>query len=67
MSESLFYNRDNNISGITVPSTIGALGLTPVYGSQVNFESTNHSYNTDDFYYNLIIMLLILLIINTTK
>ena len=54
MSESLFYNRDNNISGITVPSTIGALGLTPVYGSQVNFEATNHSYNTDDFYYNLV-------------
>tara|TARA_B100001093_G_C26764567_1_gene987268 strand:+ start:205 stop:1161 length:957 start_codon:yes stop_codon:yes gene_type:complete len=54
MSESLFYNRDNNISGISVPSTIGALGLTPVYGSQVNFEATNYSYNTDDFYYNLI-------------
>ena len=54
MSESLFYNRDNNISGISVPSTIGALGLTPVYGSQVNFEATNNSYNTDDFYYNLI-------------
>tara|TARA_R100001510_G_scaffold57492_1_gene65780 strand:+ start:1055 stop:2011 length:957 start_codon:yes stop_codon:yes gene_type:complete len=54
MSESLFYNRDNNISGITVPSTIGALGLTPVYGSQVNFQATNNSYNTDDFYYNLV-------------
>ena len=54
MSESLFYNRDNNISGISVPSTIGALGLTPVYGSKVNFEATNKSYATDDFYYNLI-------------
>jgi phage-related protein len=54
MSESLFYNRDNNISGITVPSTIGALNLTPVYGSQVNFQATNNSYNTDDFYYNLV-------------
>tara|TARA_R110000851_G_scaffold190424_1_gene341031 strand:- start:962 stop:1918 length:957 start_codon:yes stop_codon:yes gene_type:complete len=54
MSESLFYNRDNNISGISVPSTIGALGLTPVYGSKVDFEATNHSYATDDFYYNLI-------------
>ncbi len=54
MSESLFYNRDNNISGISVPSTIRLLNLTPVYGSQVNFEATNHSYNTDDFYYNLV-------------
>jgi|TARA_R100001460_G_scaffold58649_1_gene98466 phage-related protein len=54
MSESLFYNRDNNISGIAVPSTIGALGLTPVYGSQVDFEANNHSYATDDFYYNLV-------------
>ena len=54
MSENLFYNRDDNISGVTVPSTIAGLGLTPVYGSQVNFEATNHSYNTDDFYYNLI-------------
>jgi len=54
MSESLFYNRDNNISGISVPSTIAALGLTPVYGSKVDFEATNHSYATDDFYYNLI-------------
>lgn len=54
MSENLFYNRDNNISGVTVPSDISGLGLTPVYGSQVNFEANNHSYTTDDFYYNLI-------------
>ena len=54
MSENLFYNRDNNISGIAVPSTLAGLSLTPVYGSQVNFEATNHSYDTDDFYYNLI-------------
>tara|TARA_R100000231_G_scaffold139093_1_gene119202 strand:- start:560 stop:1516 length:957 start_codon:yes stop_codon:yes gene_type:complete len=54
MSESLFYNRDDNISGITIPSTIAGLGLTPVYGSQVSFQADNHSYVTDDFYYNLI-------------
>ena len=54
MSENLFYNRDNNISGVTVTSNIGGLGLTPVYGSQVNFEANNYSYTTDDFYYNLI-------------
>ena len=54
MSENLFYNRDNNIAGITVPSTLAGLSLTPVYGSQVNFEARNHSYKTDDFYYNLI-------------
>ncbi len=54
MSESLFYNRDDNISGISIPSTIAGLGLTPVYGSQVTFQADNHSYVTDDFYYNLI-------------
>lgn len=54
MSENLFYNRDDNISGVTIPSTIAGLGLTPVYGSQVTFEANNHSYDTDDFYYNLI-------------
>ena len=54
MSESLFYNRDTNISGITVPSELSDLSLTPVYGSRVEFQGTNHSYVTDDFYYNLI-------------
>lgn len=54
MSESLFYNRDDNIEGVTIPAEIASLGLTPVYGSQVTFEANNHSYITDDFYYNLI-------------
>jgi phage-related protein len=54
MSESLFYNRDQNISGATVPSELAGLTFTPVYGSRVSFEAKNHSYNTDDFYYNLI-------------
>tara|TARA_Y100000004_G_C8949126_1_gene427666 strand:- start:256 stop:1206 length:951 start_codon:yes stop_codon:yes gene_type:complete len=53
MSESLFYNRDNNISGIAVPGSLSGMG-TPVYGSTVDFVGTNHSYVTDDFYYNTI-------------
>ena len=56
MSESLFYNRDQNISGITIPSSFSALGVTPVYGSTVEFESRDNNYKTDDFYYNLIPM-----------
>ena len=54
MSESLFYNRDTNISGVTVPAELSDLSLTPVYGSKVEFKGKNHSYTTDDFYYNLI-------------
>ena len=54
MSEALFYNRDTNISGVTVPAELSDLSLTPVYGSRVEFQGTNHSYITDDFYYNLI-------------
>ena len=54
MSEDLFYNRDRNISGITSPSNLSGLNLTPVYGSTVEFQAKNHSYVTDDFYYNLI-------------
>jgi phage-related protein len=54
MSEALFYNRDTNISGITVPSELAGLNLTPSYGSTVEFQGLNHSYVTDDFYYNLI-------------
>tara|TARA_R100000995_G_scaffold5356_1_gene2518 strand:+ start:4186 stop:5142 length:957 start_codon:yes stop_codon:yes gene_type:complete len=56
MSESLFYNRDQNISGIAIPASFSALILTPVYGSTVEFTARNQSYNTDDFYYNLIPM-----------
>jgi len=54
MSESLFYNRDQNISGITVPSELSGMSFTPVYGSKVDFSANNHKYITDDFYYNLI-------------
>ena len=54
MSEDLFYNRDRNISGITSPSELSDLNLTPAYGSTVEFQANNHSYITDDFYYNLI-------------
>lgn len=56
MGESLFYNRDINVSGVTVPSELADLSLSPVYGSQVSFTADNHSYVTDDFYYNLIPM-----------
>ena len=56
MSESLFYNRDNNISGVTVPLELSGMSYTPVYGSTVDFKARNHSYTTDDFYYNLIPM-----------
>ena len=54
MSESLFYNRDTNISGVTVPSKLSGLSLTPSYNSKVEFKGVNHSYVTDNFYYNLI-------------
>ena len=54
MSESLFYNRDQNISGITVPSELSGMNFTPVYGSKVDFSANNYKYNTDDFYYNLV-------------
>ena len=56
MSEALFYDRTRNISGVTAPDELSDLALTPVYGSQAIFEATNHSYNTDDYYYNLIPM-----------
>jgi len=54
MSESLFYNRDTNISGVAVPSKLSSLSLTPSYNSRVEFKGVNHSYVTDDFYHNLI-------------
>lgn len=37
MGESLFYNRDVNISGVTSPSELAGLSLTPSYGSSVSF------------------------------
>tara|TARA_R100001440_G_scaffold9524_1_gene17819 strand:- start:673 stop:1623 length:951 start_codon:yes stop_codon:yes gene_type:complete len=54
MGESLFYNRDVNISGVAVPSELSDLSLTPVYGSKVTFSSDVNSYITDDFYFNLV-------------
>ena len=56
MSESLYYDRTRNISGIAAPDELSGLSLTPVYGSQVSFFANNNSYQTDDFYYNLIPM-----------
>ena len=54
MSEDLFYNRDRNIEGITAPTHLSDLELTPSYGSQASFEAINHAYDTDDFYFNII-------------
>ena len=54
MAESLFYNRDLNISGVTVPSELDDLSLTPVYGSEARFSSEANAYVTDDFYFNSI-------------
>ena len=55
MSEKLFYNRDENISGVSVTAELSGMSqFTPVYGSQANFSANNKSYVTDDFYYNLI-------------
>ena len=54
MGETLFYNRDVNISGVSVPSDLSGLSLTPVYGSSVKFASDSNTYLTDNFYYNSI-------------
>tara|TARA_Y100000004_G_scaffold140260_1_gene159357 strand:- start:5480 stop:6451 length:972 start_codon:yes stop_codon:yes gene_type:complete len=54
MSESLFYNRDSNISGISVTPELSGMDFTPVYGSKVDFKGANHQYPTDDFYNNII-------------
>mgnify|MGYP003636879114 CR=1 FL=1 len=54
MSEDLFYNRDRNISGVTAPSLLTGLQLTPSYGSTVSFKSKDTKFNTDDFYYELV-------------
>jgi phage-related protein len=54
MSEDLFYNRDRNISGVVAPDLLSSLGLTPVYGSKVDFSTTTFSYETSDSYYNTI-------------
>ena len=52
MASDLFYNRDSNISGVTVESNYSDLNLTPVYGSKVSFTAKSFSYETDDFYTN---------------
>ena len=52
MSEDLFYNRDRNISGVSTPTELTSLNLTPSYGSQVEFEANNAEYVTDNFYTN---------------
>ena len=52
MSESLFYNRDQNISGIAIPASFPAIGLTPIYGSTVEFSARDHNYKTDEAFKN---------------
>ena len=52
MASDLFYNRDSNISGVTVEDNYSDLNLTPVYGSKASFAAKNFSYMTDDFYMN---------------
>tara|TARA_R100001510_G_C7620470_1_gene181468 strand:- start:58 stop:1008 length:951 start_codon:yes stop_codon:yes gene_type:complete len=54
MGESLFYNRDVNISGVTSPSELADLSLTPSYGSSVSFSADSNAYVTDNFYFNSI-------------
>ncbi len=49
--ENLLYNRDRNISGVTAPTDLTGLSLTPVYGSSVEFSSKANQYITDNFYY----------------
>ncbi len=54
MASDLFYNRDSNISGVTIETDYLSLALTPVYGSKASFSSREYSYETDDFYLNRI-------------
>ena len=53
-TEDLFYNRDRNILGVTAPTNITGLSLTPIYGSTAQFQSKVNSFITDDFYYELV-------------
>ena len=53
-SENLLYNRDRNISGVTAPTDLTGLSLTPIYGSTAQFQSKFNSFTTDDFYYDLV-------------
>jgi len=52
--ESLFYNRDKNLSDVSLVSLHSSTDLIPSYGSQVSFTANNHSYQTDNSFYNLI-------------
>ena len=54
MASDLFYNRDSNISGVTVETDYSGLSLTPVYGSKVSFRSKSFTYEVDDFQTNII-------------
>lgn len=54
MASDLFYNRDENISGVTVQAEYSGLQLTPSYGSSVTFSAKGFEYETDDFYKNRI-------------
>ena len=54
MGSELFYNRDENISGIVVESDYDNLNLTPVYGSKVSFQSRAFLYEVDDYQINMI-------------
>ena len=54
MASDLFYNRDSNISGVTIETDYSDLNLTPVYGSKASFKSKNFMYEVDDFQINSI-------------
>jgi hypothetical protein len=54
MASDLFYNRDSNISGVTIEADYTGLSLTPVYGSKASFKSKNFMYEVDDFQINSI-------------
>lgn len=50
MSEELFYDRTNNISGV---SLINILDFCPAYGSSVSFSAMNMLFDTNDGYFQL--------------
>jgi len=51
MSEELLYDRTQNFSGV---SLISEFDYTPIYGSSVNFESSNSVFNTNDNYFQML-------------
>ena len=55
MSEDLFYNRDNNITGSL--AYMGEYSGVPIkYGASVSFKGRNNIYETDNKYINVIPM-----------